>query len=151
MHSDSSSGESTPRQLRLTPSEFVSRMSSNQNAIYYFRDVEFFTEASAKLYEYESSRSTHIDCFDQFFQIDKIKTIINDPKNFNGIKNLLDNHLSDKPELLTKFIDAIDNISILLKLKNESEIFTTPRTEINQVVFEKLTDKIQSKSSCSIQ
>jgi hypothetical protein len=151
MHSDSSSGESTPRQLRITDSEFVIRMSSNQNAIYYFNDVKFFTEASAKLYEYESSRSNHIDCFDKFFQIDKIKTIINDHENFNGIKNLLDNQLSDKPELLNKFIDAIDNTVILSKLKNESKIFTAPRTQVNQAVFEKLTNKIQSKSSCSIQ
>jgi hypothetical protein len=151
MHSDSSSGESTPRNERLTDSEFVSKMSAGQHSLYFFSDVELFTKASANLYKYESGRSTYIDCFDKFFQIDQIKGIINDHKNVNDIKNLLDNHLSDKPELLNKFIDAIDNKAILSKLINESEIFTAPRTEVNQVVFEKLTNKIQSRSFCSMQ
>ena len=151
MHSDSSSGESTPRNQSLTPSEFLHIMSLGEHSSYSLQDLKSFIETSAEVYEYESSKKTSIDCFDKFFQIDKIKTIINDHNNFNDIKNLLDNKLSDKPELLTKFIDAIDNTVILSKLINESKIFTAPRTQVNQAVFKKLTNKIQSRSFCSIQ
>jgi len=120
--SGSSSGESTPRNQRLTPSEFLNIMSLGEHSLYSLHDVRLFIETSAGLYGYESSKKDSVDFSDKFFQIDQVKKIINNYNNFNEIKNLLDNQLSDKPELLNKFIDAIDNTVILSKLINESKI-----------------------------
>jgi hypothetical protein len=149
MNSNSSSHEPTPIVNRLTPMEFIEKMSSMQSHIYSLNDVELYTKTSAELYQYPSNKQFSIENFNKFFDIQQVKNIINNNANFDIIKNLLDNHLSDKPELLTKFIDKIDNKEILSKLKNESKIFSAPRTEVNQAVFEKLTNKIQS-NSCSI-
>jgi hypothetical protein len=151
MHSDSYSTQHTTRINRPTPAEYVEIMSSGSLSLYTLDDLKIYTKTSAKLYQDPLNKQISIDCFDKFFQIDKVKKIINNYNNVNEIKNLLDNQLFDKPELLTKFIDAIDNTVILSKLKNESKIFTAPRTEVNQAVFEKLTNKIKSISSCSIQ
>jgi hypothetical protein len=151
MDTDSSSDQETPRKDRLTSLEFLNIMSSGNLSLYSLDDVKLFIETSAKLFKHESEKKDTIIYFDKFFQINQVKKIINNYNNVNDIKNLLDNHLNDKPELLNKFIDAIDNKAILSKLINESKIFTAPRTEVNQAVFEKLTNKIKSISSCSIQ